>query len=73
MKEFFLRLFGYKYVVNHRSKEIHDLTKEQKNCKLDLMAEDNKQYITKKKRDKLFNAEEPYNGCKWCLTEFNKE
>lgn len=57
--------WGFGYLVNHRSREIHHISNRQKNCKLEFISDKNKEYVTKKKAIlliKKFN----YNGCRWC-------
>lgn len=63
------KLFGYTYLVNLNTKEIHNLNNVHENCKIDLIA--NKKMITEKQIQSYFNK--GYNGCRWCYKEFNVE
>jgi len=69
--EFLMDLFGYGYVVNHRSREIHKLSDKSSNCKLELIADHNREYISKSRALKLINKM-GYNGCRWCWDEQDK-
>lgn len=62
-------LFGYTYVVNFNTLEIHNLKNKHKNCKIDFMT--NKKLITKKQL--MSYLDNGFNGCKWCFKEFNVE
>lgn len=65
----FLRnLFGFTYIVNKRTKEIHDTKNEHSNCHLNLISR--KRFVTKRKAYKLMKS--GYNGCRWCMKEFDK-
>ena len=62
-------MMGYRYMVNLRSKEIHDLKNTHANCNLELIV--HKKFITQKMLHQyLHNG---YNGCRWCMPEYNKE
>jgi hypothetical protein len=56
-------------MVNLNSKEIHDLKNPHVNCKTDLIV--NKKFITKKSLNVYL--QNGYNGCKWCLPEYDKD
>lgn len=57
------------YVVNIKSKEIHNSENAHKNCQLSLIT--NKKYITiSQYKDYLNNG---YDGCRWCNKKDNKE
>lgn len=61
------KFFGYNYLVNLNTLEIHDLNNPHTNCKTNLIT--NKKMITKKQLNKyLANG---YNGCRWCLKKHN--
>lgn len=65
---FFNKLLGRRYVVNLRSKEIHDMKNEQTNCHLYLIA--NKEYISEDEyKEYIKNG---YNGCRWCNKQDDK-
>lgn len=58
------------YVINIKTKEIHDLLKVHKNCQLPLIV--NKKYITKSQY-KDYMKKGDYDGCRWCNTKDNKD
>lgn len=62
-------LFGYSYVVNLNTWEIHNLKNTHENCKIELIV--HKKMITKKQLHTYLD--DGYNGCRWCLKEYNKE
>lgn len=62
------KILGYRYIVNLNTWEIHDLKNTHENCKLNLMT--NKKMITKKQLNAYL--EDGFDGCKWCLKEYNK-
>jgi hypothetical protein len=63
------KMLGYTYMVNLSSKEIHDLKNTHVNCNLELIV--HKKFITKRMlKEYLQNG---YNGCRWCMPEYNKE
>jgi len=61
-------IFGFGYVVNHNTKEIHDLSSKKTHCQLHLMSRKNKMYVSLRKALRLVNSDE-YNGCYWCWNE----
>ena len=66
----FLRwLFGYRYVANMRSYEIHILNSTHPNCHLDLIA--NKRYLTKRGMRKYIN--QGFDGCRWCMKHLHTD
>jgi len=66
MKQFFWRrLFGYRYLINLRSKEIHKLNSVVDNCLINLMSKKNKKFIGERKLESYL--ESGYNGCRWCF------
>lgn len=72
MKDFFLKLLGYKYLLNTNTLEVHSLKKQTKACRLNLMADHNKKYMTKKQVKKLLGGTTLHNGCRYCMNEFDK-
>lgn len=70
-KELFMCFFGYKYLANKRSGEIHDLKNLHSNCNHNLIAKRNKQYLRQCDVDLMFETDE-YNGCRWCMPEFDE-
>lgn len=65
-------MFGYKYLLNKRSKEVHKLCSKHKNCGINLMSRKNKKYLTEAQKDHLFDNDIA-NGCRWCYSERNIE
>lgn len=63
------KMLGYRYIVNLHTWEIHDLKNPHVNCKIDMMSD--KKMITKKQLH--LYLEDGYNGCRWCLKQYNKE
>jgi len=63
--EIWLMLFGFGYVVNHHTKEIHRLSEKHRNCKLEGMAKHNSEHITRRHALRLIKKYH-YNGCRWC-------
>lgn len=61
-----LIFFGYKYLINQRSKEIHNLKHLHPNCHTELISKDNRFYGTKTDKDDLDSF---FNGCRWCMKE----
>jgi hypothetical protein len=66
--------FGYAYLLNTNSMEVHYLPDKTKHCWLNLMNPTNKVYLTEKQFLKYlkdgFNGK-PINGCRWCLKEYD--
>jgi hypothetical protein len=73
MKKFFRKLFGYNYLINLRTMEIHSLKNEQPNCKIHLIAKHNKEYITKKRMKRLLDDSSLYDGCRWCMKDYHTD
>ena len=69
-KEKMLVFFGFGYVINHASREIHRLSRKHKNCLYNMM--DKKKYTTKEHAYYLIFSK-GYNGCKWCFKEENTD
>jgi len=65
---FLRKLFGFTYIVNENTKEIHDTKNKHHNCHLEVIYQ--KHFITKQTAYKLI--ESGYNGCRWCMKEFDK-
>lgn len=62
------KFFGFKYLVNLNTKEIHDLNNNHKNCHVDLIK--NTKYIRKRKLEKYLNDD--FNGCRFCLKKHDE-
>lgn len=65
IKEIFLIFFGFGYMVNHRSKEVHRMSMKHKNCQLDTISKNHSEYVTKSTAKRLIKKF-GYNGCRWC-------
>jgi hypothetical protein len=57
------------YVINLKTKEIHDMERIHKNCQLPLII--NTKYITVSQY-KDYLKKEGYDGCRWCNKTDNK-
>lgn len=64
-KERWMMFWGLGYLVNHRSREIHDISKKRTNCKLEFISAKNSEYVTRRKAMQLIKKYK-YNGCRWC-------
>jgi len=62
------RFFGYRYLVNLGSMEIHDLKNNHRNCHIPLITK--KRFITQKGLKKILL--EGFNGCRFCMKEYDK-
>jgi len=62
--------FGYSYLVNTNTKEIHDLKTPHHNCHTELISKKNRFYATKKDVDDLSSF---YDACRWCMKEQSKD
>lgn len=67
-KKWWLNLFGYKYVLNTRSREVHLLDSTNKACGIEKMADHNKMYISERKFQKMLKSGE-VNGCRFCMKD----
>lgn len=71
MKVSKIRLFfGYRFVLNTVTREIHDLSNTKKQCQIKLLV--NYKYITKRKALKLIKSGKA-DGCIHCLKSLNLE
>jgi hypothetical protein len=59
-----------RYLANRNTREIHDLTKKQKNCKIEEMNPEHKIPLESIEQVKEY-VKAGYNGCAWCLPEYN--
>lgn len=64
-KEF---VFGYKYIANERTKEIHIINTLKSSCKVHFMTK--AVYLTKKAAANLLKN--GFNGCRFCYPEEDK-
>ncbi len=68
IKEKALMLLGYKYVANTSTKEIHRLTNPKCHA-TEHLAKKNRKYLTEKQFTKYLK--DGYNGCRFCLKEYD--
>ena len=71
-------LFGYKYLLNINTREIHSLKHTHINCCLPSISNEHKKYLTEKGMLKLIKGQPDsgtfrYNGCYWCLKKYNTD
>ena len=66
------KILGKTYLVNLHSGEIHNLKNEKKNCRIALISEHHKKYVTKKKAYEMM-ATKRFNGCRWCMKNENTD
>lgn len=73
-KEKWFIFWGYPYILNKKSLEIHDLRQIKKSCSIRQMSEHNKRYLSQKQFEiaitkglKIRGAIRRANGCRWCL------
>ena len=64
--EWWKKVWGKGYVVNHHTKEIHRLHHKHHNCGMHLMT--NREFISKKGAENLMRTEW-YDGCRFCWKE----
>lgn len=67
MRKFINWLFGYKYIVNLTSLEVHKISNLKGNCHEHIMV--NKKYV-RSADDYLKNG---FNGCRWCFREADSD
>lgn len=59
-----LELFGYRYIYNKNTDEVHDVKNLHKNCQFKLMR--NCYYISKKTANFILSLSIE-NKCRWCM------
>ena len=69
--EVWMIFWGFGYLVNHRSREIHRVAEKHTNCKLHLISKNNSEYVTRSRAMKLIKTYH-YNGCRWCWEDQDK-
>jgi hypothetical protein len=71
-KENLMKMFGYSYLLNLNTGEVHDLKNPKPSCGVDKMSKKNKKYLTisdyLKIEDTIINHHK-VNGCRFCLAE----
>lgn len=63
--------FASRYLGNANSKEIHDLSRIKKACQISRMLEKNKVRFASIEEVESAIEEQGYNGCKWCMPEWD--
>jgi hypothetical protein len=66
IKMFFLKLFGYRYIVNMGTKEIHRIDGNAR-CRTDMIRHG--KYVTERRMRKMLKS--GFNGCRYCLKKFD--
>jgi len=69
--QIWLIVFGFGYLVNHKTKEIHRINDKHHNCQLDLISKKTSEYVTRRTAKRLIKTR-GYNGCRWCWDEQDK-
>ena len=64
-------LLGWRYIINTKTKEVHDLKNKKASCRLDLMSSKNKKYVGRQEMFRLVK-EQDYNGCRWCMKIYDR-
>lgn len=64
----FKKLFGYRYLINLCTREIHDLKNTHKNCRLNMLV--HKKFIKEKELE--YYLKKKYNGCRFCFKSKDK-
>lgn len=65
LKKLLRKVTGRKYLLNKHTGQIHREEFTTVNCSLDLIADRNKKWLTKKQALKLIKSGEA-DGCRWC-------
>jgi hypothetical protein len=60
---------GKRYLINEKTKIIHDLKNEKKECKIDKIESKDTYMIAHKYIVRKYINKKDYNGCKHCLKE----
>jgi hypothetical protein len=71
MKKLMLWL-GYRYLLNKRTMEMHDLHHPHTNCHTDTMSRKNRRYLTKPRAARMLYTDEA-DGCRWCMGEWHDD
>lgn len=69
IKQKLLKLFGYDYLLNLNTGEVHNLNNKKFRCRIELIADKNKKFITKNMFSKKINTTingRSVNGCRFC-------
>jgi hypothetical protein len=65
-------LFGYTYLVNLNTGEIHNLKAGHKNCHTELIPVEHRRLRTRKQVARLMGRA-GFNGCRWCMAKFDSD
>ena len=68
-KENILMIFGYKYILNINSGEVHSLKDKKSYCGVKWMAKKNKEYLTTEEFGEMYGIiynGKLINGCRFC-------
>ena len=57
--------WGYGYLVNYNTKEIHRINNKHHNCKIETMSKKTSEHVTRRQAIKLIKKH-GFNGCRWC-------
>ena len=73
-KQAWFVFWGFPYLLNMRSLEVHDLRRQTKSCSIGMMARKNKRYLSQSQFEvavtkgvKINGTMRRANGCRWCL------
>lgn len=72
-RTFWQIIFGYKYILNTRSNELHRISSITNACNINLMAEKNKKFLTARQANKKLRECININGCCHCFKEKNND
>lgn len=61
------------YLGNSNTKEIHDLRNIKPTCQIDRMNKENKVLFKNIEEAKKAMESMGYNGCRWCLNQYNTD
>jgi hypothetical protein len=66
-----LYFFGFRYLVNKRTKEIHRLNSQKEQCAFRYMTWRNKKVIHQLRLKK--HLQNGHNGCRYCLKQYDTD
>lgn len=75
-KEKWFLFWGFPYLMNVKTGEVHFLPKKTAQCGIDNMARHNKRYLTRAGFKRVMAAKPPLiniNGCRWCNKNYDLE
>lgn len=67
-----MKPLGKTYLLNLRTREVHDLGNRQPNCLLPMIAKENKMYLTRRQALRLLAAG-IVDGCRYCMPQFDTD